>query len=280
VLVLIAGCGWLGSALGEALAADGHEVLALRRDLARLPPGLRGIAADLTDAASLRRVPDGIDLAVYAAAAGRRDADAYRAAYVTGVERLVERLAAGGGARRLVYTSSTGVYGRRDGAWVDEATPPEPADATARLLLEGEARVAVAPFPGVVLRLGGLYGPGRASLVERVRRGEARYAPGPPLFTNRIHRDDAVAALRLLLFHAAPEPLVLGVDCEPAPEREVLEWLAARLGAPPPQPAPADPAGRRARSNKRCRNDRLRALGLSLRHPTYREGYAALLAGA
>jgi hypothetical protein len=113
--------------------------------------------------------------------------------------------------------------------------------------------------------------------VERVRTGRALYRTDAPHYTNRIHRDDCAGALRHLLGVAAPEPLYVAVDSEPAQDVEVMRWLAGTLGAPPPRPARAGelPA---ARSNKRCRNDRLLSSGYRLRYPTFREGYTALLA--
>lgn len=276
--VLIAGCGYVGTELGLRLARAGHVVHGLRRDPSRLPPAIRPVAADLGDAASLQAVPRGLAAIVYASSAGGFDEARYRAAYVDGPRRLLDLLAARGeDVRRFVFVSSTGVYARQDGAWVDEATPPEPDDFSGRALLEGERAVAAGPFPSVTLRLGGIYGPGRTRIIDSVRRGEARVRPGT-LYTNRIHRDDAAGALAHLLALEAPAPLYLGVDDEPAAEADVYAWLAQRLGVPPPRPDPAVPAERlERRGNKRCRNALLRASGYVFTYPTFREGYAALI---
>jgi nucleoside-diphosphate-sugar epimerase len=268
---LIAGAGYVGAALARALVDAGHEVVALRRSEAAPAPGVRALRADLAAAGALDALP-AAELVFYTAAADERSDAAYRRAYVEGVARLVERLARQAPApRRLVFTSSTAVYGQQDGSWVDESSPTEPTDFAGRRLLEGEAIVRAAPFRATVLRLGGIYGPGRTSLVERARRGEA----GGPAFTNRIHRDDAVGALAHLASLPAPEACYLGVDCEPAREAEVLAWLAARLGVAGAGAGTGAP--RRARGDKRCSNARLLASGYRFRYPTYREGYAALL---
>jgi nucleoside-diphosphate-sugar epimerase len=275
--VLIAGCGYVGSRLAASLVAEGHEVIGLRRRPEGLPPGVHPLAADLTDPRSLEAVPE-VDAAVYAASAGGRTDEAYAAAYVHGVETLGARLErASPGLRRLVFVSSTGVYGQRHGEWVDETSPTQPERFTGRRLLEGEARVR-ATGRGVVVRLGGIYGPGRTSLIERVRSGRATVSPGPPRYTNRIHRDDAAEAVRVMLTAEAPPEVVIGVDSAPVPEREVLAWLAERLGVPPPREAPPEPGGRRVGQGKRCCNALLLGRGVVLRHPTYREGYGALLA--
>lgn len=274
--VLIAGCGYVGCALAPRLVEEGDEVLGLRRRPEGLPSGVRPLAADLTDPRSLEAVPT-VDAVVYAASAGGRTEEAYRGAYVEGVEHLLARLEhSSPGLRRVVFVSSTGVYPQRDGSWVDEDSPTEPEGFRGQSLLEGEARVR-ATGRGHVLRLAGIYGPGRTSLIERVRSGRATVAPGGPRYTNRIHRDDAAEALRVILRAEAPPPLLVGVDSAPAPEREVLGWLAARLGAPPPPEVPPEPGSRRGGSNKRCRNTRLLETGVTLRYPTYREGYGALL---
>src|SRR4029453_19001481 len=136
--VLIAGCGDVGSALGLLLAADGHEVFGLRRRPEHLPAPIHPLAGDLGDPASLAAMPPGIELVAYTAAADRFDDDAYRRAYVDGVTNVVGALrVAGAPVRRLLFTSSTAVYGQTDGGWVDEAAAAEPSGFSGRRGLEG-----------------------------------------------------------------------------------------------------------------------------------------------
>lgn len=278
VRVLIAGCGYVGSALAAELAGEGHEVWGLKRDPSTLPPGVRPFAADLRDAMTLAALPPALDAVVYAATADGFHDEAYRAAYVDGPRALLEALASQGQApRRVLFTSSTSVYGQAEGEWVDEETPAEPSGFSGRRMLEGEGVFLGGPFPATVLRLGGIYGPGRSSLVEKVRSGEAECGPEPS-WTNRIHRDDIAGALRHLIALDAPAPVYLGVDREPAGLCEIYRWIAARLGLPaPPVRAEAEDARRRSRSNKRCRSDRLAASGYVFRYPTFREGFTAIL---
>jgi len=141
------------------------------------------------------------------------------------------------------------------------------------------------PWPAVVIRFGGIYGPGRTRLIDSVRAGTATRPAGPPLYTNRIHRDDCARVLEHLLFLPTPAPLYLAVDDDPAPLGEVLSWLATQIDVPEPPLAvsqPLKPGGRggdpaaRARASKRCRHTRLRASGFQFRYPSYRDGYAAL----
>ncbi|MDD9872914.1 MAG: NAD-dependent epimerase/dehydratase family protein [Deltaproteobacteria bacterium] len=275
--ILIAGCGYLGAALCAELTgragAAGAEIFALRRSAAPPPPGAQALRADLCDPGSLRALPSGIEAAIFAAApgSGGRDAAGYLRTYVEGPRNLLAALAQRGGLRRLLYISSTAIYERRDGGWVDEDTPAAPAGFRGRLLLEGERAAAQGGHRCIVLRLGGLYGPGRNRLLRQVARGEAAFRPR---YTNRIHRADAAGAAAHLLRLDAPRRLYLGVDAEPAPEEAVLRWLAAQMGAPAPAAAPrgAPPI------NKRCSSARLQRSGYALRFPSFRQGYAALLA--
>jgi nucleoside-diphosphate-sugar epimerase len=275
VRVLIAGCGYVGAALGELLVAEGAQVFGLARRPVGLPAGVEPVEADLGDPASLGGLPEGLELVFYLASADARDPAAYERAYVQGVSNLIERLPSDRAPRRLFFASSTSVYGQRQGEWVDEESPTTPERFTSRALLEGERLVLAAPFPTTVVRFGGIYGPGRTGLIDRVRAGQARWRSGH--YTNRIHRDDCAGSLHHLAGQETPDQLYLGVDDEPALERDVLAWLAERLGTEAPLAVESSEAGRSGPGSKRCRNARLRASGYRFRHPSFREGYAELL---
>jgi nucleoside-diphosphate-sugar epimerase len=278
--ILIAGCGYVGTHLAGLLVEAGHRVWGLSRRPAALPPGVTPLAADLTRPSTLGALPPGLDAVVYAAAAGGYDDALYRAAYVDGPGNLLAALASQGQQpRRVVFTSSTGVYAQDDGAWVDEDSPAEPDGFSGRRVLEGERVLREGPFPSTVIRLGGIYGPGRAGLVEQVRAGLPVLPRGGPRYSNRIHRDDAARAVAHVLALDHPESLYLGVDDEPADLAEIVVWLAQALGVPVPPAASPTPAGPLSgRGNKRCRNQRLRSAGFTPAYPTYREGFAAMLA--
>jgi nucleoside-diphosphate-sugar epimerase len=278
--ILIAGCGYVGTALGLRLTAAGHVVWGIRRSAEGLPSGIRHVAADLTIPETLRELPPALDVVFYTAAPNGPDEAAYRAIYVDGLRYVLEALVRQHQSpQRVLLTSSTAVYAQSDGEWVDETSPTEPQHFTGRRVLEGERVLLDGPFPATVLRLGGIYGPGRTSLIERVRQGLATCRDGPPLYTNRIHRDDCAGALHHLMTLSQPDSRYIGVDHEPADYCDVLRWLAAQLGAPPPRvEASSGTDTRRHRTNKRCRHDKLIASGYVFRYPTFREGYAALLA--
>ena len=278
--ILIAGCGYVGTALGLRLAAAGHVVWGIRRSAEGLPSGIRHVAADLTIPETLQELPPALDVVFYTAAPNGPDEAAYRAIYVDGLRYVLEALVRQHQSpQRVLLTSSTAVYAQSGGEWVDETSPTEPQHFTGRRVLEGERVLLDGPFPATVLRLGGIYGPGRTSLIERVRQGLATCRDGPPLYTNRIHRDDCAGALHHLMTLRQPDSRYIGVDHEPADYCDVLHWLAAQLGAPPPRvEASSGMDTRRHRTNKRCCHDKLIGSGYVFRYPTFREGYAAMLA--
>lgn len=277
IRVLVAGCGYVGNRLAGLLAEEGREVWGLRRSPGSVASGVRAVAGDVSRPSSLDGLPGAVDAVVYAVSADTSTEEAYRAAYVEGPANLLDALEEiGDRPRRVLFVSSTAVYGQQDGSWVDETSATEPSGFRGRVLLEAEESLRGRDGPVVVVRLGGIYGPGRTRLVDRVRDGEARCTGGEPRYSNRIHRDDCAGALRHLLGHPDPRPLYLGVDREPAERCEVLRWLARRLGVP--EPPVVEEGGGSRRSNKRCSSDRLVEDGYTFRHPTFREGYGALLA--
>jgi nucleoside-diphosphate-sugar epimerase len=274
--ILIAGCGYVGSALARMLVSDGHDVFGLRRHPeGHLPDGVVPVAADLAEGTGLDAIPGRLDACVTALSADGRSESAYEAAYVRAIRNLQSQLEGESPTLdRWLFTSSTAVYGDESGDWVDEDTSTSPSSFTGRTVLEGEriVRASGVPHP-IVLRLGGIYGPGRTRLIDSVRRGEAT-CPPEPTYTNRIHRDDAAGAIRHLLSLPDPEQLYVGVDTDPAERCEVLTWMAEQLGAPPPRTGPGSNRG-----NKRASNARLVSAGYQFRYPTFREGYRAMLDG-
>ncbi|MBW1886105.1 MAG: SDR family oxidoreductase [Deltaproteobacteria bacterium] len=277
--VLIAGCGYVGTALGQMLVADGHQVFGLKRNPEDLPKGLKPIRADLALPETLVQLPNSIDYVFYTAGAGRADEESYRRSYLDGMGRLLSSLTdLGEKPRRMFFTSSTSVYDQRRGEWVDEDSHTAPSSSRGDMMLMTERLLLASSIPGTVVRFGGIYGPGRDQLVRGVLKGEIAVHPGEPHFTNRIHRDDAAGCLRHLMSHAGLEDIYLGVDHEAAEETVVLRWLADRLAVKLPEPEAGDSQARvRRTGSKRCRNQRLTATGYRFLYPTFREGYEMVI---
>ena len=278
--VLIAGCGDVGSRLATQLLAAGWEVHGLRRDVARLPAGVIGVAGDLFNKDCPATWPIGaVDYLVYCAAATDHDEAGYRAAYVQGLEHVLEWLNDYGQVpNRLLFVSSSSVYGQQDGEWVDERSSTVASGYSGRLMLEAEQIALKSGIPASVVRLTGIYGPGREWLLTQVRRGY-RVAVEPPLYANRIHADDAAGLMTCLLEAdrrgVALEDVYIGVDDEPAALADVVGWLREYLGV---TEWDEDSSVRRTGS-KRCSNARVKALGWTPKYPSFREGYAAILEG-
>jgi nucleoside-diphosphate-sugar epimerase len=278
--ILLAGCGDLGTEAGLRFAAAGHQVVGWRRSPDKLPDEIAGAAADLSTA-ELPPVPADTTVVVIAVAADGPTEEAYRSAYVNGAAHVLDALARDRiTPERVLFVSSTAVYGDAAGAWIDESVTPEPGGFSGRIMREAEdlllKRLDGTGTTPVVLRLGGIYGPGRTRLIDQVRTGTAAI-PDQPRFTNRIHRDDAASAIvHLSTMAGEPAPVYLGVDNDPAELGDVLRFLAAELGmAVPPTAALGDARG----GNKRCSNALLRGTGFSFKYPSFREGYRDILAG-
>lgn len=271
--VLLAGCGDLGRRVAQRLADRGASVWALRRHPPEEPGAVRWLQGDLSDPATLGGLPLGITRVVFLPAPGTRDEAAYRTVFVDGLRHLFGALDRAA-CRRVLFVSSSAVYGEHDGAWVDETTPPDPLGFNGRVLLEAEQWLASQPISSVVLRLAGIYGPGRLQLIDRLRGGQASVPRNPPHWANRIHVDDAADAIVHLLMLDEVLPLYVGADDTPLPLDVLYDFLASQIGVPAPFAGPA-PA---AVGSKRLSNARLRESGFVPRWPDAREGYARLLA--
>ena len=278
--VLIAGCGDIGSRLATQLLGDDWQVYGLRRSIDRLPAGVIGVAGDLFSEQCPAQWPTGqIDYLVYSAAATDHDEAGYQAAYVDGLKHTLNWLEQNGQRpKRLLFVSSSSVFGQKDGEWVDETSPAQASNYSGRIMLDAEQVALNSELAASVVRLTGIYGPGREWMLGQVRKGY-RVAVDPPLYGNRIHADDAAGLLAFLLEADREgktlDDIYIGVDNAPVPLAEVVGWLRERLGVT----EWAEETSTRRAGSKRCSNARAKALGWEPRYSSYREGYAAILDG-
>jgi nucleoside-diphosphate-sugar epimerase len=283
---LIIGCGYVGKAVALELAWRGHKVTGLRRTAIKDPDllsaGVEMAQGDLADAATLRALNPGFDWVVNCAAASGGGAEDYRRVYLEGTANAIHWLE-GGPVRAYVYTSSTGVYGQDDGSDVDESSAVEPESDTGKVLVETERLLlkaaAARKFPAIVLRVAGIYGPGRGYWMRQFLSGEAHIEGEGRLVLNMVHRDDVVGAIIAALADGKPGSVYNVTDNEPVTQRALFEWLARALGRPLPPAGSGSSRARRMTTNKRVLNDRLRnELGYHFKQPTFREGLLKELA--
>jgi nucleoside-diphosphate-sugar epimerase len=251
--------------------------------------GIQPLCGDLTQPADLEAIPGDFDAVVCAVSSSRGGADAYREVYLEGARNLIE-WARHRRVGRMVSVSSTSVYSQTDGSWVSEDSPVEPAGETGRLLVATEQVFTEAHRAGLVatqiVRVAGIYGPGRGHLFQQVLAGQARreqsQGQNHGRWINMIHRDDVASALETILLRGEPGRIYNAVDDEPVLQGEFLRFLATETGLPlPPLAESAEPIPTRKRgtTHKRVSNRRLREeLGWQPRFPTFREGYAEAIA--
>lgn len=288
--IVILGCGYLGMAVAGAAVRAGARVTALTRNEGKAAElraaGLAEVVvADLATDDWHGRIP-APDHVVDCVGSGAGGLEGYRRSYVDGLhsaERWLERVDGTSGS--FCYTGSTGVYPQDDGNWVTEDAPTG-GGGQAQVLLEAErlasglaGRVARRSF---VLRLAGIYGPGRHGLLDLLRAG-AEVVPAGNHHLNLIHRDDAAAAVLACL---GAEATVAGgafnvADGRPMRREELAMWLAARMGRPAPR-FEGERMGRGGRPplDRKISPRRIEAaLGWRAEHADACAGYETLLGG-
>jgi nucleoside-diphosphate-sugar epimerase len=269
MIVLIAGCGYLGKRAAELLRASGHEIIALTRSAesaeALRNQGWEARACDISDAHAVGELP-AADAVLHCAASGGGGAIGYQQVYIDGCRNLLAAFP----HRPFVFVSSTSVYPQIDGSIVDENSPADPALETGRLLRQAENLALAAG--ATVLRLAGIYGPQRSVLLKQFLLGQAHIdvRRDPPLtpdgrWINQIHRADAAAAIAHVIRTDTRAEIFNVTDSTPMTQRDIFAGLAARFSLPlPPERAPAADR-KRGWSHKRVSNARLQAAGWSPR---------------
>jgi nucleoside-diphosphate-sugar epimerase len=299
--LIVFGCGYIGGEIARQAIRRGAQVTALTRNpqtAERLKgEGVETVVADFASDAWHGQMPGGSDYVLNAVSSGGGGVSGYRSSYVGGMQSLLKWAAGTQPMGTLVYTSSTSVYPQDGGALVDESASTDGVGELPQILLEAEKFVrgcgpvdAQRVRPGenrpvgfarcFILRLAGIYGPGRHHLVEQVRSGTVAGRGDHHL--NLAHRDDIVRAI-WAAFEAAADVAggVFNVaDDTPTLKREIVAWLAQQLGVPAPVFSGAPAAGRRAVTPDRLIvNAKLKSvLGWKLCYPTFREGYKNMLA--
>ena len=269
--VLIAGCGYLGRAVSDLLVADGREVegwtmsAESAQQLSTKPYPV--LAVDISQKKQVRAQKGDFDTVIHSASTRGGDVDFYRRVYLDGARILLEQFA----GSRILFTSSTSVYAQTGGEQLTEESPAEPVHDRGKILREAENLIIA--NGGIVVRLGGIYGPGRSALLKKFLNGDAVLNPGKDRFVNQIHRDDAAEAIRLLLKRQESAGEIYNlVDDQPILQSDCYRWLATKLNRPLPPIGRSTSKRKRGESNKRVSNAKLRTIGWMPRYPGFADG--------
>lgn len=271
MLVIVFGAGFVGKPLCDLLENEGHQAVPVTR---HQDDGLA--TCDITDTKALEGLRDEFgqaDAMVHCAASsgrGRADpAERYRAVYLEGCRNIIGVFS----PARLVFSSSSSVYGQTDGSTVDELSCAEPLTETGRILLEAEELVL--GYGGSVARLAGIYGPGRSYLLKRYLEGAARIDGDNPetegRWINQVHCQDAASALAHLVGMAGNPGIYNVCDETPLRQRDCYEQFDRRFGLGVPGVQLPDKGRTRGWSDKRVSCQSLRSLGWCPRYASYFE---------
>jgi nucleoside-diphosphate-sugar epimerase len=266
--ILIAGCGYVGEATADLFHAAGWDVegwTASEKSAAALSAKPYPIfQVDISSCHQVAERPGTFDAVVHCASSRGGEVESYRQIYLNGARNLLDRFV----GTKMLFTSSTSVYAQHDGSWVTEESETKPVRETGRVLLETEKMVL--GRVGTVVRLAGIYGPGRSALLSKFLAGTAIIDPENDRFVNQVHRDDIASALFLLASRQWPGGEIYNVvDDQPMLQSDCYRWLAQRLNRPLPPTGKPTSQRKRGNSNKRVSNAKLRRLEWAPRYPTF-----------
>ena len=281
---LIIGCGYVGAQLGSDLVNQGHQVCGLSRSTERDAElekhGIQPVHADITNASELSKLPPDFDWVVNCVSSGRGSTpETYKSIYLEGTRNILNWLKPSP-PKKLVYTSSTSVYGQHAGECVHEDDETKPRTEFGEILLQTEQELINAfketKFPAVILRVAGIYGPGRLHYLDTFMSGKAVVYGQQGRHLNMIHRDDVAGAIRCALRDGKAGRIYNACDDEPVTQQHFYQWAANMLLKSPPEhvPASSEPPRKRGTGDKLIVNKRIKMeLGYKFRFPNFRQGF-------
>ncbi len=272
--IQIVGAGYLGSRVARFFIEKKQKVFALTRsnEKARIfsEQGIRPVVADLIQPEMLSLVPPA-NFIVICPAPDESTETTYEAIYLKGIAHYLKAIQKNPKPHLIVYVSSTGVWQDQTGDLFDETVLPKSQSAKARILLEAEKQILNCGLPAAVLRLSGIYGPGRNRL-QAFREGSWPVSK-QDRWMNLIHVEDIAEAMPIFFKNAKEGEVYLGTDDEPFLCSSLADWLSQKTGIMPKVSFEVGslPAGRR------LKNTKFKDLGIRLKYPTFREGYQKIL---
>jgi nucleoside-diphosphate-sugar epimerase len=297
---ILIGCGYLGSRIAKLWRTAGDDVIATSRSgelpLEMLDAGVFPARAEVTDPETLKWLPvasaltgNSLDTLVYSVGYDRSAGPDIQTVYAQGLANVLAVMPST--VKRVIYISTTGVYGAAGGDWVDEQTPPDPQRDGGKASLAAEELLRNHPVgkSSIILRLAGIYGPNRVPYIDKLRVGEPLAVPSEG-WLNLIHVDDAAAIVLAADQWANQQPNLDGPtvfcvsDGNPVVRGEYYREVARLIGVAEPtfaEPDADSPAAARARADKRISNRTLvDTIRPSFQYPDYRAGLATILAGS
>lgn len=287
--LFICGMGYLGLRVARQALGRGMRVTGLIRSADRAETlraeGFDMVTGDLAERDWHAEVSPSVDFVLNCVAGGGGGLEGYRRTYLEGMRSLNQWCNQGFNGR-LVYTSSTGVYPFSEGEWVTEETPFEPPPGKGEILRQAERVLQTCgPDGWTILRLAGIYGPGRHYLLNRILSGASELSGEGDAYLNLIRVEDICAAIWKTWYanESALNTIYNVVDDRPSLKREVIEWLAERTGRPTPGFNPDKSIRQRRLPNgklphRRISNAKLKgATNWQPKFATYRLGFEPLI---
>ncbi|MGM0526435.1 MAG: SDR family oxidoreductase, partial [Pseudomonadota bacterium] len=270
------GYGDIARRAARLLVAKGHRLSGLCRHPENKPAeqGVELIAADAGNEQDLKAVLHGHEYGaiIVTLTPSEYNQEGYRNGYVVPCRHLQQVINGLDYSPYVIYVSSTGVYGQREGEWIDEDSRTEPDSDSGRMLLQAERLIHDLPVPTTILRCSGIYGPGRDFMLRQLKQQKVTLRDS---WSNRIHQHDVARFIEFIIENPEKrDSLYLLNDDAPTKQYEVYQWLAHQLAveiSSEIQPGPGP------RGSKRCNNSKLKSTGFQLQYPTFKNGYGEML---
>lgn len=274
------GCGDIGIGLGQALLAQGAEIIAFRRNLDALPANFTGHAMDFSCDESLQQLNfyqfDYVVITLVPDHSQASREQAYQQGYLNNLTHILKHLDLNR-IKRCFWVSSTSVYGQSAGEWVDETFETQPLSKTSQILVQAENMMRKLGQQSSIVRFSGIYRQRKHRLLAKLFQGSLAAKADTNYYSNRIHLTDCINILLYLLQQAAAGKTLAAcynaTDSLPVDYETLVAWLSKQAG----RPLSVDETAKTPQTNKRVSNALIRELGYQFIYPDYRSGFKPLI---
>ncbi len=268
--ILVVGYGYLGSPLVKKLYQKGHKIWVIKKN-PLTDPAPKDITFSFLDITKPLHVkaPFHLDGIVYLVSSHSYSEESYKKTYLDGLNHIIQYTQENYPAARIIFSSSTSVYGDMQGDWVDETSPTNPLYFNGKIILEAEKALQQSKCRSTIVRFAGLYGPGRTGMFQRISSKEI--PPHEAYYLNLIHQSDAVGILEFLLEKDHPKEVFIAVDKKPVKTTEIQVWLRKnKIEFSSSLPQTGSP--KRKRAEKRCSQAKITKSGYQFQYPDFSQG--------